>query len=104
MCVAKTPKVTTAEQKVKDPIVIRNKYLDGTGPQIKALRTGRSSLRIERAGSGAAAAAPPALAPLPTRAGGSGAYVAPPSPFTDVRFGGGWGSSTGNFADMVRLV
>lgn len=96
MCVAKTPKVTTTEQKVKDPIVIRNQYLDGTGPQIKALRTGRSSLRIERTGRGAPVGAPPVLAPLPTRA--NEGYPAPTSPFTNVRFGGGMGGG-GRFFD-----
>lgn len=88
MCVVKTPKVKANDpaNQPKDPIVIRNPYLDGTGPQLKALRTGRSSLRIERAGSGAVTSAPPAsstptartplpiaaLPTLPVRGGGTG--------------------------------
>lgn len=98
MCVAKTPKVTSAEQKVKDPIIIRNEYLDGTGPKLKALRTGRSSLRIERAGSGATSVAPPASALPPTRAVG----FQPISPITDVRFGGGGGGSS-RFGSMTAV-
>jgi len=68
MCVVKSPKVDPASTKPKDPTIIRNQYFDGTGPQIKSLRKGRSSLRIERAGSGAPVGAPPATAlpsPLP---------------------------------------
>jgi len=67
MCVVKTPKVTQSSTTTKtpDPAIIRNPYLDGLDPVSKALRTGRSSLRIERAGSGAASVAPPATAPAP---------------------------------------
>jgi hypothetical protein len=68
VCVVKTPKVsttTTAAATEKDPIVIRNQYLDGVGGGVpSALRVGRSRLRIERAApgasaSGAATASPP---------------------------------------------
>lgn len=67
MCIVKTPKVSTtdATSKTPDPAIIRNPYLDGVDPVTKALRMGRSSLRIERAGSGAASAAPPATATSP---------------------------------------
>lgn len=67
MCIASTPKVSTtdATAKTPDPAIIRNPYLDGVDPVTKALRMGRSSLRIERAGSGAASAAPPATASAP---------------------------------------
>jgi len=67
MCIVKTPKVSTtdATAKTPDPAIIRNPYLDGVDPVTKALRKGRSSLRIERAGSGAASVAPPATAPTP---------------------------------------
>lgn len=60
MCVVKSPKVK--ETKEKEPTIIRNPYLDGIDPSTKALRQGRSSLRIERAGSGATPVAPPATA------------------------------------------
>lgn len=68
MCVVKTPKVTQSSTTTKtpDPAIIRNPYLDGLDPVSKALRTGRSSLRIERAGRGAASAAPPAVAIAPS--------------------------------------
>jgi hypothetical protein len=66
MCIVKTPKVPKdATAKTPDPAIIRNPYLDGVDPVTKALRMGRSSLRIERAGSGAASAAPPATASAP---------------------------------------
>lgn len=60
MCIAKTPKVNPATSKAPDPTVIRNPYLDGLDPQAKALRQGRSSLRIERGGVGRSASPPPA--------------------------------------------
>ncbi|EQB10414.1 hypothetical protein [Novosphingobium lindaniclasticum] len=64
MCIVKTPKVKTtdATAATPEPAIIRNPYLDGVDPTTRALRMGRSSLRIERAGSGAASAAPPATA------------------------------------------
>lgn len=52
MCLVKTPKLDPATNKVLEPTVIRNPYLDGLDPQAKALRKGRSSLRIERRGAG----------------------------------------------------
>lgn len=96
MCVVKTPKVTPAEQKVKDPIVIRNPYLDGTGPQQKALRMGRSSLRIERGGARATPVAPPPSVLPP--AGSPTPIVSWPS--TPVR-GGGGGGLEGRFVSYV---
>lgn len=67
MCIVKTPKVTPTDPQAKtpEPIVIRNPYLDGVDPVTKALRKGRSSLRIERAGAGASPS-PPATALPPT--------------------------------------
>jgi len=68
MCIVKTPKVkaTDAANKTPDPAIIRNPYLDGVDPETKALRMGSSSLRIERAGSGAASSSPasPAAPPV----------------------------------------
>lgn len=99
MCIAKSPQVTTAEQKVKEPTVIRNPYLDGAGPQIKALRTGRSSLRIERAGRGAATpVAPPAL-PLPPTSTFAPIYG---GDFSGVRLDGGGGSGL-RFSEPMRI-
>jgi hypothetical protein len=73
MCIVKTPKLPAATPE-KDPAIIRNPYLDGLDPANKALRTGRSALRIERrapgdpapvaSGPGVAAAPPP---PTPAR-------------------------------------
>ena len=70
MCLVKTPKVknpSSADQKQKEPTVIRNPYLDGVGPAAKAKRLGRSSLRISRtAPSPTRPSAPPiAAAPSP---------------------------------------
>lgn len=92
MCVVKSPRVSSSEQKVKDPIVIRNQYLDGTGPQLKALRMGRSSLRIERAGARAPNAPPASILP-PTQGPNPimGATRPPGGAGTPVRGGGGGG-------------
>lgn len=65
MCIVKTPKVVSGTEKAPDPTVIRNPYLDGLDPQAKALRQGRSSLRVERTGSGAIKRPTPAAAVLP---------------------------------------
>lgn len=79
MCIVKTPRIDPATNKVPEPTVIRNPYLDGLDPQAKALRQGRSSLRVERAGSGAikrtapaAAIAPPTFPTTPAIFGGQG--------------------------------
>lgn len=67
MCIVKTPKVkaTDAANKTPDPAIIRNPYLDGTDPATKSMRLGSSSLRIDRAGSGATPVAPPVSAKSP---------------------------------------
>lgn len=50
MCIVKTPKLSTSSTDTpKEPTVVRNPYLDGTGPTARAQRQGRSSLRIVRA-------------------------------------------------------
>lgn len=79
MCIVKTPKIDPATNKVPEPTVIRNPYLDGLDPQAKALRQGRSSLRVERTGSGAikrsapdAAVLPPTFPTTPAIFGGQG--------------------------------
>jgi hypothetical protein len=100
MCVVKTPKVSASEQKPKDPIVIRNPYLDGTGPQMKALRMGRSSLRIERAGARAPSAPPASV--LPPTQGPLPVASAPLVPGTSVRGGGGSGGGFGLY-DSLRI-
>lgn len=61
MCIVKTPKIKPGDTKPPEPTVIRNPYLDGPDPSTKALRKGRSGLRIERAGVGSPAS--PAVAP-----------------------------------------
>lgn len=47
MCAAKTPKITAEEKKAPKPLVIRNPYLDGMDPSIRAKRKGRAELRID---------------------------------------------------------
>lgn len=47
MCVAKSPKVTPQSTVPKDPIIIRNTYLDGVDPVTRAMKSGRSGLRID---------------------------------------------------------
>lgn len=91
MCIVKTPKVSAADASAKtpDPAIIRNPYLDGVDPVTKALRAGRSTLRIERAGRGAAQAAPPvAVAPPSSLAPLLNIQPALPK-ITPVRGGGG---------------
>lgn len=84
MCVVKTPKVAAGSEKPKEPTIIRSPYLDGVDPTKKAMRKGRSSLRIDRAGSRASA---PALTPTPATA--PPAHVAP-APVSSPVLGGGW--------------
>ena len=48
MCAVKTPKITAEEKAQPKPVVIRNPYLDGVDPAMKAARAGRSALRINR--------------------------------------------------------
>ena len=71
MCIVKTPKIETGTEKPKEPTIIRNPYLDGVDPTTKAARAGRSSLRIDRAGSQPAqlpaTATPPASYSIPSR-------------------------------------
>lgn len=47
MCVVKTPKLPSTSTADKPLPVLRNPYLDGMSPEIKALRKGRSALRID---------------------------------------------------------
>lgn len=63
MCVVSSPKMP-AQEKPKEPAVIRNPFLDGIDPVMKSLRLGRSALRIER-GAGRAGTTP-APAPQPS--------------------------------------
>ena len=90
MCVVKSPTIETSSTEVPEPTVIRNPFLDGIDPQTKALRRGRSSLRIERGGgvtpspsAPSVGVLPPSINPTPilntpsgipqiTRGGGSG--------------------------------
>lgn len=66
MCVVKTPRITPGSEKPKDPAIIRSVYLDGVDPRQKAMRKGRSSLRIDRTGGRApAAASPPSVSTPP---------------------------------------
>lgn len=58
MCAPKTPKVNKTE--APKPIVIRNEYLDGGDPTMKAARSGRSSLKIDPGTTRAVAAPAPA--------------------------------------------
>lgn len=85
MCVVKTPKVQASSEKPKEPTIIRSPYLDGVDPATKAMRKGRSSLRIDRTGSRASA---PATTPAPVTA--PPAMIAPVSPGTSPVLGGGW--------------
>ncbi len=66
MCVVKTPKITapsTAAQSDKPLPVLRNPYLDGIGPTIRAQRTGMSSLRIDRGTTPKATPKPTSVTP-----------------------------------------
>lgn len=64
MCIVpKAPKIPSTAAKVKDPAIIRNPILDGMDPITKALRKGRSSLRIERAAPVERPVAPAGVAP-----------------------------------------
>lgn len=75
MCLVKKVTVPTSTTPAEKSVaIVRNTYLDGMDPVTKALRLGRSSLRIERAaavvGGGAyPASAPPAAAPAPKAQG-----------------------------------
>ena len=85
MCIVKTPKVAASSEKPKEPTIIRSPYLDGVDPATKAMRKGRSSLRIERAdGRAPAPVAPTAPVTAPP------AHVAPVAPLTPPVRGGGW--------------
>lgn len=86
MCIVKTPKVDPANNKAPEPTVIRNPYLDGADPSTKALRKGRSNLRIERGeGRVSSPVAPlnPSAAPAPVMSG------LPTSPVMGGGFGAG---------------
>ena len=48
MCVAKSPKIQKTATETPKPTIIRNPYLDGIDPSLKAARSGRSALRIDR--------------------------------------------------------
>lgn len=49
MCLVKKPKPVTVERpKEKDPQVLRNPYLDGLDPIIRARSGGLKALRIDR--------------------------------------------------------
>lgn len=87
MCIVKTPKVSAANNKPPEPTVIRNPYLDGD-PSVKALRQGRSNLRIERGGTGQRPVSPvaptnPSVASAPVMSG------LPTSPVMGGGFGAG---------------
>ena len=94
MCIVKTPKVSTADAAAaeKDPIVVRNPYLDGVGPAARAQRSGRSSLRIVRGTTKIAPSAPP----IATR-GPSPSLATTPTGPTPVR--GGVVSSGGRISN-----
>ncbi|MBF7012534.1 hypothetical protein QUC32_23075 [Novosphingobium resinovorum] len=49
------------------PVVIRNEYLDGGDPTMKAARSGRSSLKIAPGTTRAVAAPAPAAGPIASR-------------------------------------
>lgn len=91
MCIApKQPKIDPVTQKVKDPAIIRNPYLDGIDPKQRSMRTGRSSLRIKKGGG--RGTAPPASVLPPNRTPNP---IAGPSPIAPrpapIRGGGGGG-------------
>lgn len=91
MCIVRTPKLSAADQqKPREPTIISNPHLDGFSSS-RSLRTGRSSLRIERAGRGPTAvgntSGPPASPALRPSAAAP-LMLAPASP---VRGGGGAG-------------
>lgn len=48
MCAVKSPKVKQEAQKPPKPTIIRNPYLDGIDPKMRAAREGRTALRIDR--------------------------------------------------------
>lgn len=87
MCVVKTPKIKAndANAKPPEPTIIRNPFLDGLDPATKALRRGRSSLRIERGGAGRNGSTPPTAPPIMNPA------PFPPSGWTPSYGGGGGG-------------
>lgn len=69
MCMAKKPKV--AQVSTKEPGILRNPYLDGIDPLIRARQGGVKSLTISRDGS----PPPPIAPPIPTAppiSGGTG--------------------------------
>lgn len=85
MCVVKTPKIKKSDEKPPEPTIIRNPYLDGLDPATKALRRGRSSLRIERGGGGSSTTPPSSAPPI-----SNPAPITPPG-FPPVMGGGGFG-------------
>ena len=74
MCFVSAPKVATPTA-TPDPPVLRNPYLDGIDPILRARQTGMSSLRVDRGSTGYTA---PAAGPLTISR-------APGSPQTDAR-------------------
>lgn len=105
MCIVKTPKVksSTTADKPKEPTVIRNPYLDGLDPATKALRRGRSSLRIERAG-GAASGLPPVTAKPVPQPGPMIPHLTPTLPrITRTGVGGGGGGGRGGLRNVNHL-
>lgn len=48
MCVVKKPKAVAVQQTEKETPVLRNPYLDGVDPIVRARSTGVRGLRIDR--------------------------------------------------------
>ena len=83
MCLISKPKtVTAAASSSTDVPVLRNPYLDGIDPIIRARSTGVRSLRIDRPGAGLRNPALPTQSPLtiqPASAADGGTQVVKPT-------------------------
>lgn len=47
MCLVKTPKISTETTKERPPHIFQNDYLGGIGPDARAQKRGRNSLRLD---------------------------------------------------------
>lgn len=100
MCIVKTPTIETSstEDSVPEPTIIRNPYLDGVDPQTKALRRGRSSLRIERGRTGTSGSILPSAPPIMTPAPNTTLPVVTPA------YGGGGGGRGLPYIGSTRQI
>jgi hypothetical protein len=100
MCIVKTPKIDPQTEKPREPTVIRNPYLDGVGPQARAARKGRSSLRITRARNAPQKRqgdAPPISAPRPSP------VISRPQPGPSPVHGGGGGGAIASRRSPIHV-